>query len=326
MLTLYTFSEQRLKQSEYALSVRLPEDVVWVDMLEPSYEEEQLAESALHLDVPTRDEIREIEASSRLYKKMGMLFMTVTVIAKADAPRPETTEVTFILAGARLITVRYAAVQSFTAFISRQQREDHAACDGEQVLMGLLDVIVDNVADILEQVGADLDAVSQEIFNRNEAASASRYEGSLQDFLRRIGRNGDVTSKASESLVSLARLLAFLRQPNQRKHDTGVTSSLDILDRDVRSLTSHATFLADKATFLLSATLGMINIEQTDIIKIFSVAAVIFLPPTLVASIYGMNFQFMPELHWEFGYPFAIMMMIISAILPYRFFKRRGWV
>jgi magnesium transporter len=105
-----------------------------------------------------------------------------------------------------------------------------------------------------------------------------------------------------------------------------VNSLLEILDRDVKSLTSQANFLSDKANFLLAATLGMINIEQTDIVKIFSVAAVIFLPPTLVASIYGMNFQFMPELHWLLGYPFAIALMILSALLPYRYFKRRGWL
>ena len=191
--------------------------------------------------------------------------------------------------------------------------------------MGLLDAIVDSVADILERVGEDMDAVSYEIFKVNEAGGAVQRSGSLQDYLRRIGCNGDMTSKASESLVSLARLLAFFEQA-ERLNGEQMTSQLDTLNRDVKSLSSHAQFLSDKATFLLSATLGMVNIEQTDIIKIFSVAAVMFLPPTLVASIYGMNFEFMPELHWVGGYPLAILLMIVSALLPYRFFKRRGWL
>jgi magnesium transporter len=326
MLALYTVADRGLRQCEYASAAGLPDNALWIDMLKPSREEERVVESALGLDVPTREEIREIEASSRLYKKDGMLFMTVTVIAKADTPRPETTEVTFVLAGQRLITVRYADVRPFTTFLSQQQREDRSAYSAETVLMGLLDAIVDRIADILEQVGADLDGVSQEIFRTSEVAPGAGRSGSLQDSLRRIGRNGDMTSKASESLVSLARLLAFLGQAEEKMNDTEVNSLVEILDRDVGSLTSHASFLSDKADFLLSATLGMVNIEQTDIIKIFSVAAVMFLPPTLVASIYGMNFQFMPELHWLLGYPFAIVLMIVSAVLPYRLFKRRGWL
>jgi magnesium transporter len=326
MLALYKVSDQGLKQCEYSPAAGLPENAIWIDMLAPSREEEQVVESALHVDVPTHEEIREIEASSRLYKKTGMLFMTATVICKADTPRPETTEVTFVLAGTRLITVRYAAVQPFSTFLSRQQREEQPAYNGENVLMGLLDAIVDRIADILEQAGGDLDAVSQQIFDRHDSGRKRRRSGPLQDSLHRIGRSGDMTSKASESLVSLSRLLAFLGQAEEKNTVREIMGPMEIRDRDVRSLTSHATFLSEKANFLLSATLGLVNIEQTDIIKIFSVAAVIFLPPTLVASIYGMNFDFMPELHWLFGYPFAILLMIVSAVLPYRFFKGRGWL
>lgn len=126
--------------------------------------------------------------------------------------------------------------------------------------------------------------------------------------------------------MSLARLLAFLGEAEERPDAAETHSLLKILSRDVKSLASHAQSLSEKANFLLSATLGMVNIEQTDTIKIFSVAAVMFLPPTLVASIYGMNFDFMPELHWLLGYPFAVVLMLISALLPYRFFKRRGWL
>lgn len=324
MLTFYAAGKGGLRPYEHPAPRRLPPALVWIDMLQPSLKEEQRVEHMLGINVPTREELQEIEVSSRLYKESGALFMTATVISQADTPTPETTAVTFVLINGRLISLRYCALQPFKMFLSRQQRQ---ACPtrGEAVLMGLLDAIVDRIADILERIGEDMDAVSQEIFKVNEGGGAVQRSGSLQDYLRRIGRNGDMTSKASESLVSLARLLAFLEQA-ERPDGEQTTAQLDMLNRDVKSLSSHAQFLSDKATFLLSATLGMVNIEQTDIIKIFSVAAVMFLPPTLVASIYGMNFEFMPELHWIGGYPLAILLMIVSALLPYRFFKRRGWL
>jgi magnesium transporter len=145
--------------------------------------------------------------------------------------------------------------------------------------------------------------------------------------LEQIGRKGDLTSHIRDSLVTLERLVGFLGHvAMQRKSGKDLRERLKTLSRDVRSLTDHSSFLSQKITFLLDATLGMINIEQNAIIKIFSVAAVVFLPPTLIASIYGMNFEEMPELDWLFGYPFAIALMILSAILPYLFFKRRGWL
>jgi magnesium transporter len=302
----------------------IPQGAVWIDLLQPTREEELIVEGALGLDVPTREEIREIEASSRLYRKGGALFMTTVVISNADTPRPETTEITFILAGTRLITLRYAGVQPFSNYVASQQRGEQPTLRGEQVLLGLLDAIVDRVADILERTGGDLDAVSHEIFHGDAARAGKR--GNRHHALRRIGRNGDMTSKASESLVSLARLLTFLGQADENSRRAEANGLLEVLDRDIKSLASHANFLSEKANFLLSATLGLVNIEQTDIIKIFSVAAVMFLPPTLVASVYGMNFKFMPELNWPIGYPCAILLMIASAVLPYCFFKRRGWL
>jgi len=324
VLALYQASDRGLKQLEYSAATGVPEHAMWIDMVAPTLDEERAVERAMGVDVPTREELQEIEPSSRVYKQAGALFLTATVISNADTPRPQTTVVTFVLTAGRLVTVRYAALQAFTTFVVRQQRGELARPDGKQVLLGLLDAIVDRVADILERIGGDLDAVSHEIFRAD--GHAGKRSSTLRHLLRRIGRNGDITLKASESLVSLARVLTFLQQAGNRAVETEANGALETLDRDVRSLGNHATFLSDEVSFLLQATLGMVNIEQTDIIKIFSVAAVIFLPPTLVASIYGMNFQFMPELNWVFGYPFAILLMIISALLPYRFFKKRGWL
>jgi magnesium transporter len=145
--------------------------------------------------------------------------------------------------------------------------------------------------------------------------------------LKSIGREGEITSRARDSAHSLGRLLTFLAHAaNEGKEDKLVKARIRTAARDVASLTDHVSFLSNKIVFLLDATLGMINIEQNNIIKIFSIAAVVFLPPTLVASAYGMNFEFMPELKWAFGYPLAILLMVVSAVVPYLFFKWKGWL
>jgi magnesium transporter len=323
MLHVYYFEDGRLKSLDLTgAELRLPERTVWLDLLQPTDAEEAAIARALGVDVPTREEMKEIEASSRLYREDGALFMTATLVARADTEDPESTALTFILAGDRLVTVRYADPQPFRAFATYALRHPNACSDGDAVFGGLLEAIIDRTADILEAVGADLDRMSREVFSRSSGETSRDF----QKLITRIGRAGDLTSKARESLVSIGRLLAFAIQAHQARGRKTGGSRLKTVGRDVASLSDHASFLNNKVNFLLDATLGMINIEQNAIIKIFSVAAVVFLPPTLIASIYGMNFAHMPELDWPFGYPLALALMIGSAILPYWYFKRRGWL
>jgi magnesium transporter len=269
--------------------------------------------------------MQEIEASSRLYEENGALYMTTTVVARADTEHPEAPAISFILAGDRLVTVRYAEPQSFALFAGRCQRSPGPFGRGDGVLAGLLDALIDRVADVLERIGLEVDGISHEVF---EHPTTPRKSGDFQRILRSLGRRGDLTSKVRESLVGIGRLVMFLGQagtPNV-KAAKDLRNRLRTMTRDVRSLTEHASFLSGKINFLLDATLGMINIEQNAIIKIFSVVAVVFLPPTLIASIYGMNFEFMPELHSVFGYPLALALMLVSAIAPLVYFKRRAWL
>jgi magnesium transporter len=192
-------------------------------------------------------------------------------------------------------------------------------------LVGLLDTIVDRLADFIERIQSEVETLSHTVFEAEGgvAARKRRFDVVLQS----IGREGEVTSKARESAHSLGRLLTFLAYAvNERKEGKPLQLRVRAASRDVSSLTDHATFLSGKIIFLLDATLGMIQIQQNDIIKIFSVAAVVFLPPTLIASIYGMNFHVMPELDWLFGYPFALGLMVLCAVLPYLYFKHRGWL
>jgi magnesium transporter len=184
--------------------------------------------------------------------------------------------------------------------------------------------VIERSADILERISADIDELSAGIFApRQRRQSVSR---DMRAVMERIGRIGDLVSKSRESLVSLGRLLSYAQQSGAVDMTPELRSRFKTLSRDVLALSDHASFVNNKTSFMLEATLGLINIEQNDIIKIFSVAAVAFLPPTLIASIYGMNFHFMPELGWKLGYPLALLLMVISAVLPFVYFRRRGWL
>jgi magnesium transporter len=301
-----------------------PAGVVWYDLFTPTEEEETGLEALLGIDIPTVEEMAEIEDSSRLYLDGPAAFMTATLPTKADTGHPIAEPVTFILADGRLITVRYATSRAFETFPVRAERLDLGCSDGETVLVALLDGIVERLADILEAAGRDIDSLSREIFRRGAAEGGQTQD--YREVLQGVGRQGDVVSHVLASLVTLERLVAFFGALRGGQGEKELRARIKSLARDTRFLSEHAHFLAQKVTFLLDATLGMISIQQNAIIKIFSVAAVIFLPPTLVASIYGMNFEIMPELDWLFGYPFALGLMVLSAVGSYLVFKSRGWL
>ena len=303
----------------------IPEQCVWVDLLEPTLAEERAVERLLAIDVPSREEMREIETSSRLYEESGALYMTATVVTKIDTDRPESAAITFILSHNRLITNRYVDPLPFRRFVAYSERHPAAATNAPAILAGLLEAIIERTADVLERVGVGLDELSAGVFATPGPQHLVRARD-LRAVMERIGRDGDLTSKARESLVTLARQLTFIQQSSAVQLPKELVARYRSMSRDVLALSDHASFLANKSSFMLQATLGLINIEQNNIIKIFSVAATMFLPPTLIASIYGMNFEYMPELDRHWGYPLALLLMVISGVVPYLYFKRRGWL
>lgn len=318
MITAYISNNGPLRPIIIEPGQALPENAIWIDLLSPSREEEVLAEKALSIELPTREEMSEIEISSRLYQENGALFMTATVMTQADTGTPETEPVTFVFIGHRLLTIRHINPMPFRVFASSVQRSSEWTASGDTVMVGLLDAVIDRIADVLEKVQRDMNGVSKNIF--------SRKKSDFEEVLRTIGLAEGLTSRARESLVSIGRVVSFLSRPNEVKLNKALGRSLKTLARDVLALSDHCNFLANSITFMLNTTLGMSNIEQTDIIKIFSVMSVLFLPPTLIASLYGMNFQHMPELGWTYAYPASLGLMLISGLLPYLYFKRRGWL
>ena len=329
LMRLFSARDQRLVPIEFDLA-RIPE-AIWIDVLRPRPDDEGALEKALGVDIPTQEEMREIEVSSRLYVDGEAAFMTAMVLSHSDGDDVVISPITFILSGARLITVRYEEPRVFTTFPDRAQKAAIGCADAESILMGLLDAIIDRLADVLERVAVEIDGLSRDIFRpAKPGKQKSRKPRTTEDYqriLEAIGRKYDMTSNIRDSLVTLERFASFfLNVAQHRKTSKELNARIKSFARDTDALSEHVDSVSQKVTFLLDATLGMVNIEQNAIIKIFSVAATIFLPPTLIASIYGMNFEFMPELDWPFGYPFAVSLMVISAILPYLFFKRKGWL
>jgi len=324
MIKAYVAGGDRLRPVDDLLSNR--DSVVWADLVNPTREEEQAIEEWSGVDVPTREEMEEIEISSRLYAENGAYFMTATLPAHADGDYPVMSPVSFVLAGKRLITVRYHEPRAFQTFPMHAEKSDLNCSSGQTILIALLEAIVDRLADLLERASREVIDISHDIFHPTEK-KASKRDVTFQIILRRIGRKEDLVSNIKDSLVTLQRLSGFLSHATlESRSEKDVRARIKTLSRDVSSLSDHASFITQKITFLLDATLGMINIEQNGIIKIVSVAALVFLPPTLVASIYGMNFEVMPEIKWAAGYPMALGLMVVSAVLPYWFFKRRGWL
>jgi magnesium transporter len=272
--------------------------------------------------------MQEIESSSRLYREGETLFLTANFLYGVEGGEYGSTAITFVLGNSNLITVRYATPRAFEVFGARCQRTPKALLGApDAVMLHLFEQVVDRLADILERIGSDMDRASQAAFRTARAKTkATAKDADLKDTLITLGQVGEVTTRASETLLGLSRILSFVSAEKAgavRKENQGLIKTLV---RDVRSLVEHASFLNSKAQFLLDAVLGIINVQQNAIIKTFTVASVALMPPTLIASVYGMNFDVMPELRWTVGYPFALVLMVISAVVPVFYFKRKGWL
>lgn len=280
-------------------------------------------ERYLGINVPTAEDMRSIEESSRLYAEDHAIIMTLPVLHRAASEDQELAAVTFIATPKCLITLRYANPSPIGLFAQSLERHAQTSLSPEDILIDLLEKIAERMAEIMETATEDLEKLSHDIFRKNgETGAASGTD--FRSVIRKIGHINDLATEAKASSLSFTRLLPFYAA--HAKPEKNPANRLLALERDIASISEHATFVSAKVSFLLDATLGLINHEQNSIIKIFSVAAVAFMPPTLIASIYGMNFKQMPELGWPFGYPLAIGMMVFLALIPLWYFRRKKWL
>jgi magnesium transporter len=305
---------------------RIPADALWIDLMEPTQAEDVLVEAHLGVSIPTREEMQDIEPSSLLYAENGARYMTARILCRSDTSTPKLTPISFITTERALVTVRYDDPRSFQVFTARVGKPGTCGAQPESILDGLIEAVIDRAAEVLRLVGDEIEATARAVFE-TDAATANRGKG-FQDVIRSLGRHGDLISNVQESMVSLERMLLYLSANTARpKRSHGFEAEWRTAVRDVKSIEEHALFLSSKMQFVLDATLGLVSLEQNRIVKIFSVLAVIFMPPTLVASIYGMNFKTgMWELEWVHGYKMALALMLCAAILPYLFFKWKKWL
>jgi magnesium transporter len=318
----HSFLERHMHQNGEPIT----SDAIWIDLIEPTRDEDRLVEEHLGLQIPTRDEMSELEPSSLLYTENSARYMTARILCHSDTESPKLVPISFILTEKALVTVRYDEPRSFQMFASRAIKPGGCGHQPEAVLDGLIEAIIDRASEILGRLGEQIEQTSRNVFERDlgEAERGDAY----QKVIRGLGRFGDLISNVRESMASLERMLLYLSanmQRPQRAH--GFQAEWRTAVRDVQSIEEHAGFLNNKIQFILDATLGLVSIEQNKIIKLFSVMSVVMMPPTLIASIYGMNFKkFFPELEWEWGYPFALVFMVAAAAVPFLYFKQKKWL
>jgi magnesium transporter len=333
MLRAYRREDCRLVPTELDLTSHSPpadaSGALWLDLITPTREEVHFAEHLLGLSIPTQEEAQEIEVSARLYHEDGAEFMTMTGVSQLESEAPMTTPISFILKGETLATIRYAQPKPFFTYATRAQKAGAVPCiNSEQVMLGLVEALIERMAEALEKTGRNLERLSRQVFRYKPPGGTASKSRDFQAIIEEIGARGDLLAMVRESLVSLNRLLAYHNTTGKAADGPNKDAVAWVKDmlQDVVALSDHATYLSNKTNFLLDATLGLINLEQNQIIKIFSIAAVCLMPPTLIASSYGMNFRHMPELEWLFGYPYALALMLITAIIPFVWFKRKGWL
>lgn len=299
-----------------------PDNLVFLDLLNPSRPEELEAEKWLEYQLPTREEMQEIEESSRLYTEKGVLYMTAWIPVGLDTPDPDTTPISFVLAPDCLTTVRYADPLAFRALAEQVRRQCKMPISSDAVFLLLCELIIGRIADALQNVENDLKRINREIFVVNPSKASAAVERDLAEVIKLLGRRSALVANLRESLVSISRILQFFLNNGASWMKGELAAQFRSVMRDVKSLDDYTNQQTHEMTFLLESTLGLINIQQNQIIKIFTIASVLFMPPTLIASIYGMNLQ-IPEAKFEYAYPMVILMLIISAVIPIVFFKRK---
>jgi magnesium transporter len=325
MLFAYRIGERGLEEIVVDPGADAPADAVWVDLHQPTAAEDSLAERFLGASIPTREESEEIEFSSRFYTEDGAVFMTASVLTGVEVGTPTLASFTVAVADGKIATVRYDELRALRQFVSRAQKPGSNCTNAPAVFLGVVEAIIDRTADVLERISKDVDSMNREVFSpKTEARQRGRE---LRGLIERIGIQGDLAAKARESLGSLERLVQYAGLALPAAYAKGATRArLKLAARDIRSLEDHVDFLSNKITFLLDAILGLISVQQNEVISVLTLAATFFFPPTLIGTIYGMNFGFMPELDWTLGYPIAIGAMVLSALIPYIYFRRRGWL
>ena len=304
----------------------LPDEVIWLDLLNPTDSEKAFAESRAGVRIPSIDALSEIESSSRLVVEGEVIYLSTPAVAQADTAEAYLSPVGLILTSTLLVTVRFADLSIFDSVVEKVRR-DESLRNNTGVFAALMEAIVDRGADVLERLGSELDQISRSVFrgDADKTDHRSRSNQGLRQTLTAIGRIGDRLSKARDVFLGVGRIVPFVVDLPREWIVPEFQNRLGAVSKDIASLNDYEAHLSNKVQFLLDAVLGFITIQQNDLFKVLTIVSVVGIPPTLVAGIYGMNFKFMPELSWAWGYPYGLAVIVLSGLIPVLWFKWRGW-
>ena len=314
----------------------LPADAVWLDLVDPTADEAAFVERTTGIRVPSRAALSEVESSSRLRRlKIGGLSLSAPMITfdHADlALKP----LGFLMTRDHLVTVRFHDLRAYEAVKTRVAEHDGDCANSTEIFLLLIEELVDNLADTLEEMSSDLGTLSNRIFDfdpsakprsrKDDVRAPKRRDLALRRLLRAIGRQGKSLSKVRASLLGLERIVPFVKDECPNALGVKAAPRFDTLSRDIASLDEFETRQSETLQFLLDAALGLINIEQNNAFRVLTVVSVVGVPPTLIASMYGMNFKHMPELEWAYGYPYGLALIALSALIPILAFRIKGWL
>lgn len=320
MLTAYYYIDKRLE----VLPAGFPlERAEWIDLLDASAEEDRQVR-ALGIDVPTLAEMEEIEISNRLYHEDDTDYLTVVLPGQDDSGTQVMSPVCFAVTKERLVTIRHHTPRPFETYPPRAGKSSLGCSTPDRVFLGLIEEVIGRIADHLEGAGRGLDDVSRSIYHPD---TKGHNQKQLEAALAALGNQGERLSRARLALLTLGRALNYVDQLlGHRLSSEGLGLVLKGQLRDIEALEVHSDFLSSRLGLMSDATLGTINLAQNSTVRIVSVVAVLFSPPTLIASIYGMNFVHMPELPQVWGYPMAIVVMVGSAVATWAVFRWKGWL
>ena len=298
----------------------------WIDLVHPTSEERASVEGTYGLKLPSREELSGVELSSRISVKNGILFLSMPTVSHMSGLDQAPSPLGFVLSKSVLITIRFAQLHAFDT-VAEKCSQDHGSFTSVEAFAALVDEMVDLSADLIERIAVDLDGVSRAVFSKlGRQNHVTQSNDELRGVLIGVGNAGEHLSRIRDSVLGLQRIVPFVAGTEQDWIPANIRVRLRATQGDLTSLAEYETHLSDKVQFLLDAVLGFINTKQNDIFQVLTVISIVGIPPTLVASIYGMNFKNMPELGWEWGYPYAMLVIVLSAILPILWFKWRRWV
>ncbi|MFA6192094.1 MAG: magnesium/cobalt transporter CorA [Sulfurimonas sp.] len=288
--------------------------IIWIDMISPSIEEVKTVESVFNIKFPTKQESEEIELSSRYWEENNRIEINSYFLINNDNSAFNET-VSFILQNNLLISIRYKKLESFNTFIRKLVHSPKEFKNGYSIFCEIIDIRIDADADAIENLSKEIAKIRKHVF--------TDYANDDEEILEKISSFEDLNIKIRENLTDKQRILSALLKSNKHNDDK---NTIPIMLKDIKSLIEYTNFNFERLDYLQNIFIGVLSIEQNKVIKIFTIVNVVFLPPTLIASVYGMNFDILPELHWEYGYLLSIGLMVLSSVTPIWIFKKKGWI